>query len=129
MIIDSSALVAILRLEPERPAFIGAIVRASQRMVPAPTLLETSMVLVGDRPRDVLAPLDRFLSRASIVTVTFSDEHAALAREAFLRYGKGRHPARLNFGDCIAYAVSRAEGLPLLFKGDDFRLTDVEPAL
>jgi ribonuclease VapC len=129
MIIDSSALIAILRLEPERPVLIDAIVRASRRMVAAPTLLEASMVLAGDGPRELLAPLDRFIARASIVTLPFSDDHAAIARDAFLRYGKGRHPARLNFGDCIAYAVSKAERLPLLFKGGDFRLTDVEPAL
>jgi ribonuclease VapC len=87
------------------------------------------MVLAGRREDEVLDRLDQFLRTASIETVPFTADHAAVARQTFLRYGKGRHPAALNFGDCIAYATARLEAMPLLFKGDDFRLTDIEAAV
>ena len=84
------------------------------------------MVLAGGWQDEILGRLDDFLSTASIETIPFTTDHAAVARQAFLRYGKGRHPAALNFGDCIAYATARLEAMPLLFKGDDFRLTDMK---
>jgi ribonuclease VapC len=87
------------------------------------------MVLASRREDEVLDRLDQFLRTASIETVPFTADHAAVARQTFLRYGKGRHPAALNFGDCIAYATARLEAMPLLFKGDDFRLTDIEAAV
>jgi len=87
------------------------------------------MVLLGSHRPDMQTEIDNFLSAAEIEILAFTPDHAAVAREAFLRYGKGRHPAALNFGDCIAYATARLEAMPLLFKGDDFRLTDVEPAV
>ncbi len=129
MIIDSSALVAILRREPGYDRFVQAIADPGRRLIAAPTLLETSMVLAGGWQDEIVDRLDAFLRAASIETIAFTAEHAALARQAFLRYGKGRHPAALNFGDCIAYATARLEAMPLLFKGEDFRLTDVEPAI
>ncbi|TPL02363.1 MULTISPECIES: type II toxin-antitoxin system VapC family toxin [unclassified Mesorhizobium] len=129
MIIDSSALVAILRAEPGHDRFVRAIADATRRLIAAPTLLETSMVLAGGWQDEILEPFDAFLRTASIETIAFTADHAAVARHAFLRYGKGRHPAALNFGDCIAYATARLEAMPLLFKGDDFRLTDIEPAI
>ena len=129
MIIDSSVLVAILRLEPGYDRFVLAITQAKRRLLAAPTLLETTMVLAGRREDEVLDRLDQFLRTASIETVPFTADHAAVARQTFLRYGKGRHPAALNFGDCIAYATARLEAMPLLFKGDDFRLTDIEAAV
>ncbi|WP_192259999.1 type II toxin-antitoxin system VapC family toxin [Mesorhizobium caraganae] len=128
MIIDSSVLVAILRLEPGYDRFVLAITQAKRRLLAAPTLLETTMVLAGRREDEILDRLDQFLRTASIETVPFTADHAAVARQTFLRYGKGRHPAALNFGDCIAYATARLEAMPLLFKGDDFRLTDIEAA-
>ena len=128
MIIDSSVLVAILRLEPGYDLFVLAITQAKRRLLAAPTLLETTMVLAGRQEDEVLDRLDQFLRTASIETVPFTADHAAVARQTFLRYGKGRHPAALNFGDCIAYATARLEAMPLLFKGDDFRLTDIEAA-
>lgn len=128
MIIDSSVLVAILSLEPGYDRFVLAITQAKRRLLAAPTLLETTMVLAGRR-EEVLDRLDQFLRTASIETVPFTADHAAVARQTFLRYGKGRHPAALNFGDCIAYATARLEAMPLLFKGDDFRLTDIEAAV
>lgn len=129
MIIDSSVLVAILLLEPGYDRFVLAITQARRRLLAAPTLLETTMVLVGCREDEILDRLDQFLRTASIETVPFTADHAAVARQTFLRYGKGRHPAALNFGDCIAYATARLEAMPLLFKGDDFRLTDIEAAV
>ncbi|WP_027058706.1 type II toxin-antitoxin system VapC family toxin [Mesorhizobium loti] len=129
MIIDSSVLVAILRLEPGYERFVLAITQARKRLLAAPTFLETTMVLAGGRQDDILDRLDRFLYTASIETIPFTADHAVVARQAFLRYGKGRHPAALNFGDCIAYATARLEAMPLLFKGDDFRLTDIEAAV
>lgn len=129
MIIDSSVLVAILRLEPGYDRFVLAITPAKRRLLAVPTLLETTMVLAGRREDEILDRLDQFLRTASIETVAFTADHAAVARQTFLRYGKGRHPAALNFGDCIAYATARLEAMPLLFKGDDFRLTDIEAAV
>jgi len=129
MIIDSSVLVAILLLEPGYDRFVLAITQARRRLLAVPTLLETTMVLAGRREDEVLDRLDQFLRTASIETVPFTADHAAVARQTFLRYGKGRHPAALNFGDCIAYATARLEAMPLLFKGDDFRLTDIEAAV
>ncbi|MBN9220472.1 MAG: type II toxin-antitoxin system VapC family toxin [Mesorhizobium sp.] len=129
MIIDSSALVAILRAEPGHERFALAIAQARRRLIAAPTFLETTMVLAGGWQDEILDRLDDFLRTASIETIPFTADHAAVARHAFLRYGKGRHPAALNFGDCIAYATARLEAMPLLFKGDDFRLTDIEAAV
>ncbi|OBQ70423.1 type II toxin-antitoxin system VapC family toxin [Mesorhizobium erdmanii] len=129
MIIDSSVLVAIFRLEPGYERFVLALTQAKRKLLPAPTFLETTMVLAGGWQDEILDRLDRFLRTASIETIAFTADHAAVARQAFLRYGKGRHPAALNFGDCIAYATARLESMPLLFKGDDFRLTDIEAAV
>jgi ribonuclease VapC len=129
VIVDSSALVAILRNEPERERFVEAIAAAPSRSMAAPNLLETSMVLAGRQEDAILERLDAFLHEAGIRVLPFTAEHAAAARYAFLRYGKGRHKAGLNFGDCIAYATAKLEAEPLLFKGADFGLTDVETAI
>lgn len=129
MILDSSAVIAILQGEAERQAFLQAIIRDERRIMAAPTLLETSMVLASRILGDALPGLDEFLERTKIAIIPFTADHAAAARQAFLRYGKGRHPAGLNFGDCIAYATAKIEREPLLFKGSDFRLTDIEAAL
>jgi ribonuclease VapC len=83
----------------------------------------------GSRHDEILDRLDHLLHIALIETIPFTADHAVVARQAFLRYGKRRHPAALNFGDCIAYAAARLEAMPLLFNGDDFRLTDVEAAV
>jgi len=128
--VDSSALVAILRLEPDAKALLGALVAARGRVMSALNMLETSLVLAGrEGDGSVFAPLDEFMAEAGIVIVPFDTEQAGQARAAFLRYGKGRHPAALNFGDCAAYALARSRGLPLLYKGDDFTRTDIVPAL
>lgn len=129
MIVDSSAVIAILRAEPDRMDYINAIAKAGRRFMAAPTLLETSMVIVGRSGLEALPHLDLLLTETGMSIVPFTAEHAAVARDAFLRYGKGRHPAGLNFGDCVAYAVAKLEDMPLLFKGEDFAKTDVKPAL
>jgi ribonuclease VapC len=129
MIVDSSAVVAILRNEPDRDVILRALVSAPYRAMAAPTLLETSMVIASAESEAVLEDLDQLMVDASLTVIPFTPEHAALARQAFLIYGKGRHKAGLNFGDCISYATARLASEPLLFKGDDFRLTDIEPAI
>ncbi len=129
MIVDSSALVAILTEEEDAIVLNRAIARAVTCAISAPTLLETSMVLSGRRGQVPVDALDAYVSKAGISVLPFTADHALIARQAFLRYGKGRHKAGLNFGDCIAYAAAKLEGMPLLFKGDDFKLTDVEAAL
>lgn len=129
MIVDSSAVVAILRNEPDRDAILRALVSVPYCAISAPTLLETSMVIAGTGSEAALEDLDQFIVDSSLAVIPFTPEHAALARQAFLIYGKGRHKAGLNFGDCISYAAAKLAGESLLFKGDDFRLTDVEPAI
>lgn len=125
MVIDSSALIAILRNEPERPAFQHVIVRDHVRLVSAVTKLEAGIVAAGRRGLVGAADLDALLRELDVAIIAFDEHQSDIARAAFARYGKGRHPAKLNFGDCAAYALAIAEGEPLLFKGRDFRQTDV----
>lgn len=127
--IDSSALVAILRREAEADRFLQAIAAADGRLLSSVSLLETSMVLAG-RTGDATAwaDLDTLLSRAGVQVVAQDAELAEAARRAFPRYGKGRHPAALNMGDCASYALAKTRGVPLLFKGDDFPRTDLTSA-
>ncbi|WP_159591527.1 type II toxin-antitoxin system VapC family toxin [Chelativorans xinjiangense] len=129
MIVDSSAVVAVILDEPERAAFQALIETTASVGMAAPGLIETSMVLATRRGPAILDLLDEFRREAQIAILPFTETHAIAAREAFLRYGKGRHRAGLNYGDCMCYAVARLEGMPLLFKGDDFHFTDIEPAL
>jgi ribonuclease VapC len=128
--IDTSALIAIFRLEPEADAFLKSIVQAEARVMSALSVLEASMVMSGGAADSaVFEPLDEFLAEAGIEIVPFDAEQARLAREAFLRFGKGRHKAGLNLGDCASYALAMARSAALLFKGDDFSRTDVTAAL
>ena len=126
MVIDSSALMAILFDESDRLRIEQAIEADEVRLVSAMTKLETSIVLLGRRGEPLVSRLDRLLHRISATIMPFDDHQADIARDAFAHYGKGRHPAGLNFGDCAAYALSVAEAEPLLFKGTDFGATDVE---
>lgn len=128
MVIDSSAIVAILADEPERATFRDAIVAQPRRLMSAATLLESAMVVLGLRGELGLAELQALVAKADIETVAFTAEHAAIAIDAFRRFGKGRHPAALNLGDCFSYALAKATGEPLLFKGNDFGLTDIRRA-
>ena len=129
IVVDSSALIAILRREPEADRFLQVIAAADTCLLSAVSLLETSMVLAG-RTGDgtAWAGLDALIARAGMEVVAQDAEQARLARQAFLDFGKGRHPAALNLGDCAAYALARSRGLPLLFKGEDFVRTDLLPA-
>jgi ribonuclease VapC len=127
MVIDSSALIAIMAGAPERRPFIEAIAAAETRLVAAPTLMEASMVVLGRAGEGRLRDLRDFCARGAVETVAFGPEHLDLAIDAFRRFGKGRHPAGLNLGDCCSYALAKATGEPLLFKGEDFSQTDIEP--
>jgi ribonuclease VapC len=129
MVIDSSAFVAILLGEPEQSAFIDAIVADTTRIAGVPTVLETSMVILSRRGEIGLAEFRAFQARADVRTVAFGPEQLDLALDAFRRFGKGRHPAGLTYGDCFSYALAKAAGEPLLFKGEDFPLTDITAAL
>lgn len=127
MIIDSSALVAILTMEPEARAFTRAIKRAAIRRVSAASYVEAAAVIDGRRDPVLSSALDRLISIMKIEVVAFTATQAAIAREAYQRFGRGSgHPARLNMGDCFSYALARDLGEPLLFKGSDFALTDIE---
>jgi ribonuclease VapC len=125
MTLDTSAILAILQDEPERSEFVQLIEQASRRIMSAFSVLEAAMVLEGRRGDDAGADLDQFLRQAAIDIVPFDTEQLQIARTAFRRFGKGRHRAGLNFGDCASYALSQWSGEPLLFKGADFAATDV----
>ncbi len=125
MIIDTSALLAILQLEPEARRLIDAIRATGQRMISAATLVEASIVAESRLGEQGTRDLDAVLARLHVEVSPFTQSQAMQARRAFRRYGKGRHAAQLNLGDCFAYALAKATGEPLLFKGDDFSRTDI----
>ena len=125
MVIDTSALLAILQDEPERRRFNEAIELADSRRISAATFVEVSIAIDSRLGAEGLRDLDRFIERAEIEVTPVDVEQARAAREAFTRFGKGRHAAGLNFGDCFSYALSRVLGEPLLYKGEDFIRTDV----
>ncbi|MCC6585383.1 MAG: type II toxin-antitoxin system VapC family toxin [Bryobacterales bacterium] len=125
MVIDTSAILAILEAEPERRVFIEAIESADSVRMSVASFVETSIVVESRSGAEGLRDLDRFLSRANIELIPVDQEQGQLARSAFSRFGKGRHRAGLNFGDCFAYAAAIHLGEPLLYKGEDFSHTDV----
>jgi ribonuclease VapC len=130
VIIDASALLAILREEPEAEMFSRIIDEAPVSRMSAANLLEASIVI--DASRDPIASrgLDELVQLVAIRVEPVTEEHARIGREAYRDFGKGSgHPAQLNFGDCFAYALAKQTGEPLLFKGQDFGLTDVRPAV
>jgi len=129
VIIDTSAIIAILSDEPERHSFNEAIEQADVRLMSTATFVEASMVIESCRGYDGLRDFDLLMATAAIELVAVDTEQAHIARQAFRQYGKRQHKAALNFGDCFAYALSKTTGLPLLFKGKDFSKTDIEPAL
>jgi ribonuclease VapC len=128
MVVDSSALVAILREEPGHERLLRKAVSANVTVVGAPLAFETAIVLSGRWQKDARPMLSGLLRNMSAEIVPFTQEHYEAAVSAFLRYGKGRHPAGLNFGDCMSYALAVVSGLPLLYTGTDFSLTDVKTA-
>lgn len=130
MILDTSAVIAILRTEPEAPAFAKAIEAATHRRISAVNYVEAAVVI--DASRDPIASrrFDDLIEEAQVVIEPVTEAQARIARQAYNDFGKGSgHPAKLNFGDCFAYALARARREPLLFKGDDFPHTDVTIAV
>jgi ribonuclease VapC len=124
--VDSSACIALLLGEPEQAAIARVLGGAAEIWMGAFSILETAIVIATKKgPRGLLA-WDALRQRLNVHVVPLTAEHADLARDGWLRFGKGRHPAGLNLGDCCSYAVAKHAGLPLLFKGADFAQTDVE---
>jgi ribonuclease VapC len=128
VILDTSAVIAILRAEPEASAMAEAMSSAGARGISAVSYVEAAVVI--DSSHDPIASrrFDDFFREAEIVVEPVTFRQAKIAREAYRDFGKGRHRAGLNFGDCFSYALAKATGKPLLFKGNDFSHTDVEPA-
>jgi ribonuclease VapC len=125
MVIDTSALVAIFFGEAERQRFLDDIIAAETRLVSAAAVLETGMILEARRGEAAGREFDLFVVRANLQIVPVDAEQTDLARSAWRKYGKGRHPAALNSGDCFSYALAKATGEPLLAKGTDFASTDI----
>ena len=129
MIVDTSAVLAVLFDEPDAERFTKAIAEAPHCRMSAANFMEAALVVEGRAGLAGGHELDIFIERAAIELVPVSVEHAQAARRAWQRFSKGNHPAGLNFGDCFAYALAEVTGEPLLYKGEDFALTDVESAL
>lgn len=125
MILDSSAIVAILFREPGHGDLQAKLAASSSLGVGTPTLLEAAIVLSARLGRDARGLLARFVQEAGVVAIPFSEAHYASALQAWLAFGKGRHPAALNFGDCASYATASLADEPLLCTGDDFPQTDL----
>lgn len=128
MVIDTSAIVAILRNEPEAARLEAALVADPVRLLPATCVLEARMVLVSRRGEHALAEIDLWLRRIEADIVSVDADLADIATQAWLTFGKGRHPASLNFADCLSYALAKRADEPLLFIGKDFSQTDIEAA-
>ena len=129
MIVDTSAVMAILRKEPEAASFNETLTLAERPAMSAATLVEVMLVAEGRGGPAASIEAEALIAEAGIEIVPFTPAHAALAVEGWRQWGKGRHPAALNLGDCFAYALAKARGEPLLFKGQDFAQTDVRPAV
>jgi ribonuclease VapC len=125
MVIDTSAILAILFGEPEAEVFIRAIADDQKRLVSAFTVLEASVVLMVRKGAAAVCELDLFLHSAGMTVVSFDPDQARIARSAYETFGKGRHPAALNLGDCCSYALAHSSGEALLFKGNDFSKSDI----
>jgi ribonuclease VapC len=129
VVLDTSAVVALLQAEPEADRLLELLRAADVRRISAASVVETGIVLQARFGDHGERELDLFLERAEVQVIPLSVEQADLARQAFRRFGKGRHPAGLNFGDCFSYALSAALDAPLLFTGEDFARTDVRRAI
>jgi len=128
LILDTSAIVAILKEEPGYESFLERLAAAPAAGVGAPTLAETGLVLTARLKKDARPLLLRFLQETRLEVVPFGEDHWRVAVEAYLRFGKGRHAAALNFGDCLTYATARLSAQPLLARGQDFSKTDLKLA-
>ncbi len=129
MIVDSSAVLAIILDEPDARRYEMAMAAAGNRRIGSPNWVEVALVIEGRADAMLRDRFDAFANKLELTVAPFLPAHASEAREAWVRFGRGRHPAKLNFGDCMAYGFARVEAEPLLFKGGDFALTDIEPAL
>ena len=129
IVVDTSALIAILDREPDAASYAEAIAEADSPLISAATLLELHIVMLNRHGGRAGQLVDRLIQDAGFQIEHFTAQHLELAREAYARYGKGRNSAGLNYGDCFSYALAKATGLPLLFKGSDFSKTDLVAAL
>jgi ribonuclease VapC len=129
MVVDTSAMVAILRREPDWTRYLEVMTRTVPLRMSAASWVELSLVILGQLPPGALGEVDALRQRLRLQLMPFDETQAAIARQALQRFGRGRHPARLNLGDSFAYGLAKHLDEPLLFKGDDFAKTDVTPAL
>jgi ribonuclease VapC len=130
VIVETSAVIAIVRREPDRDVFLAALDRSTVNRISAANYVEAAIVVDGNRDPVLSRYLDELLAASEVSIEPVTERQARIAREAYRDYGRGSgHPAGLNFGDCFAYALARDLGEPLLFKGEDFRKTDVRPAI
>ncbi len=127
MVVDTSALLAIFLAEPERKQLLDAISQDGAHYISAANVLETGIELEARRGEAAGREFDLFLHQANLEVVPVDSDQIEIARVAWRKYGKGRHPAGLNFGDCFAYALAKVMDQPILFKGDDFTHTDIPP--
>jgi len=126
VVIDSSVLIAILLQEPEAESFTKQLIETDNIYISAVSIVESSMVIEYKKGKQGAVQYDELLKSINPTVISFDNEQATLARTAWRQYGKGRHPAKLNFGDCCSYAAAKHLGLPLLFKGNDFSQTDIK---
>ena len=129
MIVDTSALICVFFGETDAAVYAHVLELAPLLRMAAPSYVETCIVVAARHGPAAIQKLEHFLQNSEMEIVPFTRNAARVAADAFVRYGKGRHRAGLNFGDCMSYALAKTELMPLLFKGDDFRLTDVEAAI
>lgn len=129
IVVDTSALMAILDEEPDAPTYAGAIAEADPPLISAASVVEAGIVMFNRHGPKATQMVDGLIAEAGFQVESVTAQHARLAREAYAAYGKGHHAAGLNFGDCFSYALAKATGLPLLFKGRDFSRTDIPAVL
>ena len=127
IVVDASALIAILDKEPDAALYAEAIAEADPPLISTVTLLEVNIVMLNRHGARAARMVDRLIQEAGFQIESFTAQHGELAREAYARYGKGQKTAGLNYGDCFSYSLAKATGLPLLFKGQDFSKTDIVP--
>ena len=129
IVVDASALAAIFFMEPDAPKFLQALQQTPHAWMSAANYLEVAIIIDNRHAPEQMADLDLFLAEAELEIVPVTAGQARVARDAYRRFGRDNHPAGLNFGDCLAYALAKERDLPLLFKGEDFPQTDLRPAL
>lgn len=129
IVVDTSALMAILDKEPDANLYANAIAEADSPLISAATLVELNIVMLNRHGIKAAQIVDKLIQEGGFQVESFTIQHSEFARDAYARYGKGQHSAGLNYGDCFSYALAKATGMPLLFKGQDFAKTDIVPVL